>query len=98
MCALSYTYAAEHKLNRHLICNSLLDECVGEKAPVQKGLPCDRRALMLLQPLGDGSFLVGVPISSNDWIQKERLRHTPPSHKALDHACVRFQSWLSGML
>ena len=87
VCNWQHTYAAEHNLNRHLICNSLLDECVGDKAPVQKGLPCDRRALMLLQPSSDGSFLVGVPISSNDWIQKQCLRRTPSAHKAQNAAC-----------
>lgn len=47
VCAFSTTHAAQHRRNRHLNCNSLLDECVADKAPVQKGLPCDRRALLL---------------------------------------------------
>lgn len=91
VCAISNTYAAklnrQHKFKGHLICNSLPDECVGDKAPVQKGLPCDRSALMLLQPFGDGSFLVGVSISSNDWIQEQCLRRTSSSHKAQNNAC-----------
>jgi len=48
---------------------------------------------MLLQAFGDGSFLVGVSISSNDWIQKQCLRHTPSSHKA-QNACGCFQQQL----
>lgn len=62
------TWQMPQQKSQQLLLYDTPDNNIGHQPAMCQGLACNRGGAVLLQPLLHGSFLIGVPISSNDWV------------------------------